>query len=61
MNMNEPRERRHDLDTRRTVDTAIVLSPRLGVELTARYLAKEKVNIDVALRVLTRPKERRKY
>lgn len=53
--------RRQDAKTATIVNQALLFQERIGTDYAAAYLSCKGVNVDVAIRVLSRPKERRKY
>jgi hypothetical protein len=57
----EPFSRRADAATASIVNQAILFQERIGTDYAAAYLNCKGVNVDIAIRVLSRPKERRRY
>lgn len=55
----EEKTRRTDRNQETVIEKGIQLLERGGIAFAARYLERHDVPIDVALRVLTRPKNRR--
>lgn len=53
--------RRQDAKTASIVNQALLFQERIGTDYAAAYLSCKGVNVDVAIRVLSRPRERRKY
>lgn len=55
-----PFSRRMDVETAKVVNQGILFQQRLGTDYAAAYLSCRGINVDVALRVLSRPWERRR-
>jgi hypothetical protein len=53
--------RRKDAKTASIVNQALLFQERIGTDYAAAYLNCKGVNVEVAIRVLSRPRERRKY
>ena len=53
--------RRQDAKTATIVNQALMFQERIGTDYAAAYLSCKGVNVEVAIRVLSRPRERRKY
>ena len=56
-----PFARRQDVETAKIVNQAILFQERLGIDYAAAYLSCKGVSMDIAMRVLSRPWERRRY
>jgi len=54
-------ENRTDYKTSLLIEAVIHDAPAIGFPIAARRLAEIGVNVEVALRVLTRPAERRQH
>ncbi|MEA5098677.1 MAG: hypothetical protein VB032_09110 [Burkholderiaceae bacterium] len=52
--------RRQDVETARIVNQGLMFQERAGTDCAAAYLKNLGISLDVALRVLARPTERRK-
>lgn len=52
--------RRQDVETARIVNQGIMFQERAGTDCAAAYLKNLGISLDVALRVLARPTDRRK-
>lgn len=52
---------RHDLNSAELVEKGIALQEVCGTTYAARYLQSQWIGINVALRVLARPTQRRRY
>lgn len=52
---------RTDIVSALTVEIAIALQHLLGMKVAAQFLRRHKISIDIALRVLLRPYQRRQY
>ena len=59
--MPRPYSRRQDVETAVIVNQAILFQERVGTDYAAAYLSCRGVSIDIAIRVLSRPWERRRY
>ena len=59
--MPVPFARRQDVETAKVVNQAILLQERIGTDYAAAYLSCKGVSMDIAIRVLSRPWERRRY
>lgn len=57
--MKRLKARRADPDTAAIVDRGIQLQEAIGTTFAAKYLNYHKVSVDVTMRVLSRPWERR--
>ena len=57
----EPFSRRYDVETAKIVNQAILFQERIGTDYAAAYLSCKGVSVDIAIRVLSRPWERRRY
>ncbi len=58
--LTEPASR-HDMTRALAIEIAIGLSHLLGTRIAAQFLKKHQLDIDVALRVLLQPEQRRHY
>jgi hypothetical protein len=56
-----PHSRRQDAQTASIVNQAILFQERIGTDYAAAFLSCKGINVEVAIRVLSRPKERRRY
>ncbi len=56
-----PFSRRQDFETAKIVNQAILFQERIGTDYAAAYLSCKGVSVDIAIRVLSRPWERRRY
>jgi hypothetical protein len=56
-----PLSRRQDAQTASIVNQAILFQERIGTDYAAAFLSCKGINVEVAIRVLSRPKERRRY
>ena len=56
----EPFSRRTDMETAKIVNQGILFQERIGIDYAAAYLSCRGVSLDVAMRVLARPWERRR-
>ena len=56
----QPHSRRTDLETAKIVNPGILFQERIGTDYAAYYMNCRGVSVDVALRVLSRPWERRR-
>jgi len=56
----QPFSRRTDMETAKIVNQGILFQERIGIDYAAAYLSCRGVSVDVALRVLSRPWERRR-
>lgn len=59
--VSEAFSRRQDAKTSTIVNQALMFQERIGTDYAAAYLSCKGVNVEVAIRVLSRPRERRKY
>lgn len=58
-NVAAPHSRRQDAHTAAIVNQAILYQERIGTDYAAAYLSCRGVSMDVAMRVLSRPWQRR--
>lgn len=56
----QPFSRRTDMETAKIVNQGILFQERIGIDYAAAYLSCRGVSMDVAMRVLARPWERRR-
>ncbi|MBS1169816.1 MAG: hypothetical protein H6R01_734 [Burkholderiaceae bacterium] len=54
-----PHSRRQDIETAKIVSQGIRYQQKLGTDFAASYMRTRGVKMDVALRVLSRPHQRR--
>jgi len=55
-----PHSRRENLEMARIVNQGIVFQERVGTDFAAAFMSCRDVSVDIALRVLSRPWERRR-
>jgi|GEM_PF-1843131 len=59
--MSQPFSRRHDVETEKIINQAVQFQERLSTDFAAAYLRNKSISMDIAIRVLSRPGERRRY
>jgi hypothetical protein len=55
-----PYSRRTDVETAKIVNQGILFQARIGTDYAAAYLSCKGISVEIAMRVLARPWQRRK-